>query len=62
MSGFMGFALGTLTGAVLGSIGMLLFLREMKMDLASEEDSIDLEKPWEAEELEMPKEVDYGNF
>ena len=61
MSTFMAFALGTLTGGVLGAIGMLLLIRETKMDL-SVEDSIDLETPWEVEELEMPKEVKYGDF
>ena len=62
MSTFMAFALGTLTGGVLGAIGMLLLIRETKMDLSVEEDSIDLETPWEVEELEMPKEVHYGNY
>ena len=34
MSVFMAFALGALVGAVLGGIGMLLFIKETRLDLA----------------------------
>ena len=62
MGTFMAFVLGVLAGVVLGAIGILCLIKETRLDLAMEEDSIDLERPWEVEELEMPKEVDYGNF
>jgi hypothetical protein len=59
---FMAFALGVLAGAVLGAIGMFHLIKETNMDLVDEYNSIDLDDPWESEELEMPQEVKYGDF
>lgn len=59
-------AIGVLLGAGLGATGMFLFVKETETDKIlerqAEGSSIDLEDPWEVKELEMPKEVDYGNF
>ena len=62
MSTFMALAIGILIGAVLGGMGMFYLIKETRMDLNIEEDSIDIENPWDTEELEMPKEVKYGEF
>lgn len=62
MSTFMSFALGVITGGILGSIGMFYLIKETNMDLNIDEDIIDLENPWEVEELEMPKEVNNGDY
>ncbi len=73
MSTFMTFAIGVLTGAVMGSIGMLLLIKETKLDdslvtdLDDQEDITTHCRPAPApeldwEELEQPQEVKYGNF
>ena len=62
MSTFMSFALGVITGSILGSIGMFYLIKETNMDLNIDEDIIDLENPWEVEELDMPKEVNNGDY
>ena len=60
-------AIGVLLGAGLGATGMFLLVKETETDRIierqAEGNSIDLENPWETEELEMPKEeIKYGQF
>lgn len=78
MSVFMAFALGTLTGAVLGGIGVVLFIKETRVDIElMDEPVVDIRvggepvahcRPAPApaldwDELEEPiKEVKYGKF
>ena len=60
MSTFIALAIGILIGTALGAMGMFFLIQETQMDLIQEERAYDfntLEQPWEAEELEMPKEV-----
>lgn len=71
MTIFVAFAIGILIGSLMGSIGMLLLIKETGLDLISED-----EKPvtfiqysersapeLEPEDnLEMPQEVKYGDF
>lgn len=56
----MNLCIGILIGYVIGSLGMILFIRETKADEVIERQ--ELEAPWEAEELPMPEEVKYGKF
>jgi len=60
-------AIGVLLGAGLGATGMFLFIKETEMDKIierqAEDKSIDLDDPWDTEELPEPKEeVKYGGF
>lgn len=58
--------IGVLLGVGLGATGMFLLIKETETDKVIDrqiEDSIDLEDPWDSEELEMPKEeIKYGGF
>lgn len=56
----MNLCIGILIGYVIGSLGMILFIRETKADEVIERQ--ELEAPWEAEELPEPEEVKYGKF
>ena len=63
MSIFMGFAIGILIGGFLGAVGMFLLIKETREDMLLERRiNEDLEDPWEAEELPMPQEVNYGDL
>ena len=62
-------AIGVLIGAGLGATGMFLFIKETETDkiierqAEAEENGIDIDDPWNVEELEMPKEeIKYGEF
>lgn len=60
-------AIGVLLGAGLGATGMFLLIKETETDKIierqSEGKSIDLDDPWDTEELPEPEEeIKYGNF
>ena len=76
MGTFMGFAIGFFIGLFLGSMGMYLLIKQTAADRAieaaeltkiierqAEDKSIDLDDPWDTEELPEPKEeIKYGEF
>ena len=63
----MALAIGVLLGAGLGATGMFLFIKETETDMVierqAEDKSIDIDDPWDTEELPEPKEeIKYGSF
>ena len=60
-------AIGVLLGTGLGATGMFLLIKETETDKIierqAEDKSIDIDDPWDAEELPEPKEeIKYGSF
>ncbi len=65
---FTGFCAGVLIGAVLGAIGMYLFIKDAEIEKVMErqaEDDIPLKDPWDAESLDdimKQEDIHYGEF
>lgn len=60
-------AIGVLLGTGLGATGMFLLIKETETDKIierqAEDKRIDLDDPWDTEELPEPKEeIKYGDF
>lgn len=66
------FAAGMFVGIFFGAILMFYLLKQYRLDLLEERKAInqelfnkqiDIQDPWDClDELEMPREIDYGNF
>lgn len=65
---FTGICVGVLIGAVLGAIGMYLFIKDAEIEKVMErqaEDDIPLEDPWDADSLDdimKQEDIHYGEF
>lgn len=60
-------AIGVLLGAGLGATGMFLLIKETEtdkiMERQAQDKSIDIDDPWDTEELpEAKEEIKYGSF